>query len=53
MAVYACCFTGNILKNSSQGHWEVKIFSIAAEGTKSVTLKEKRDSVNKQLGGSL
>jgi len=32
-AVYARCFTGNILQNSSQGHWEVEIFSIAAEGT--------------------
>jgi len=33
MAVYARCFTGNILQNSSRGHWEVKIVSIAAEGT--------------------
>jgi len=33
MAVYARCFTGNILQNSSQGHWEVKIVSIAGEGT--------------------
>ena len=30
---YAHCFTGNILQNSSQGHWEVKIISVAAEGT--------------------
>jgi len=33
MAVYARHFTGNILQNSSQGHWEVKIVSIAAKGT--------------------
>jgi len=32
MAVYACCFTGNILQNSSQGYWEVKIASKVAEG---------------------
>jgi len=33
MAVYACCLTGKILHNNSKGHWEVKIISIAAEGT--------------------
>ena len=32
-AIYACCFTGNILQNNSKGHWEVKIISMAAEGT--------------------
>ena len=33
MAVYARCVTGNILQNNSQGHWEVKIISIEADGT--------------------
>ena len=33
MAVYARCFTGNILENNSKGHWEVKIIAMAAEGT--------------------
>ena len=32
-AIYARCFTGNILQNNSKGHWEVKIISMAAEGT--------------------
>ena len=32
-AIYARCFTGNILQNNSKGRWEVKIISMAAEGT--------------------
>ena len=31
--VYAHCVTGNVLQNNSKGHWEVKIISLAAEGT--------------------
>ena len=31
IAVYARCFTENILQNNSKGHWEVKIISMAAE----------------------
>ena len=33
MAVYARYFTGNVLQNTSKGHWKVKIISLAAEGT--------------------
>ena len=32
-AIYARCVTGNILQHNSKGHWEVKIISMAAEGT--------------------
>ena len=32
MAVYARCVTGNVLQNNPKGQWEVKIFSVAAEG---------------------
>ena len=31
--VYARCVTGNVLQDNSKGHWEVKIISLAAEGT--------------------
>ena len=31
--VYARCVIGNVLQNNSKGHWEVKIISLAAEGT--------------------
>ena len=34
MAIYTRCFTENILQNNSKGHWEVKIISMAAKGTK-------------------
>ena len=33
MAVYARCVTGNVLQNNSEGPWDVKIISLAAEGT--------------------
>ena len=38
-AIYACCFTGNILQNNSKGHWEVKIISMAAEGTQVTVIR--------------